>query len=220
MLQEIVAMTTRHRDRRTTAFTLTELFIILAVISLLTILLVPHVIRERQPAKRISCTCNLKQIGLAFKTWALDHTNLYPMQLPSTNGGSFEFATSGEAFRYFQVMSNELATPRILVCPADKRKPAKDFESLANSNVSYFVVLNADDAHPNMVLAGDRNLTNGSSLVRGILTLTTNRPAGWTHELHNACGQILLDDGSVQQISASRLLTELGASEGARLAIP
>jgi hypothetical protein len=197
-----------------------ELFVILAVISLLAMLLAPAYFRARQRAQRISCTCHMKQIGLAFKTWAMDHTNLYPTQVPSTNGGSFEFATSGDAFRYFQVMSNELATPRILVCPADKRNPAKDFESLANSNVSYFVVLNVDDANPNMALAGDRNLTNGSSLVRGILTLTTNRPPGWTHELHNACGQILLDDGSVQQLSTSRLRTELEASAGARLAIP
>ncbi|HWW00742.1 MAG TPA: hypothetical protein VNZ64_13685 [Candidatus Acidoferrum sp.] len=213
-------MTTKPFPVRTAAFTLTELFVILAVISVLAMLLVPAYSRARQRAQRISCTCHLKQIGLAFKTWSLDHTNLYPMQLPSTNGGSFEFATSGEGFRYFQVMSNELATPRILVCPADKRKPSKDFESLANSNLSYFLALNADDAYPNMALAGDRNLTNGSSLVRGILTLTTNHPPGWTHELHNACGQILLDDGSVQQVSTSRLQTDLQSSEGARLAIP
>src|SRR5215472_11498568 len=98
MLQQMNAMTTGHRAGRTTAFTMTELFVILAVVSILAMLLVPAYFRARQWAQRISCTCHLKQIGLAFKTWALDHTNLYPMQLPSTNGGSFEFATSGEAF--------------------------------------------------------------------------------------------------------------------------
>jgi competence protein ComGC len=213
-------MDKRRYKVRSEAFTLTELFIMLAVIAILAILVMPAFYRTRHRAHLISCTSRLKQIGLAFKTWAMDHTNLYPTQIPSTNGGSFEFATSGEAFRYFQVMSNELSTPRILVCPADKRNPVKEFESLSNSNLSYFVVLNADDARPEMILAGDRNLTNGTSLARGILTLTTNRPSGWTHELHNGCGQVLLNDGSVQQVNAPGLLKLVESSEGARLAIP
>jgi competence protein ComGC len=214
MLQQVSVMTTKHRDGRTGAFTLTELLIILAVNFVLAMLLVPAYFRARERAQRISCTCHLKQIGLAFKTWALDHNNLYPMQLPSTNGSPFEFATSGEAFRYFQVMSNELATPLVLTCPADKRRPIRVFESLANSNLSYFVVLNADGEHPEMALAGDRNLTNGSSLVRGVLTLTTNRPPGWTRELHNTCGQIVLSGGSVEQLSTPRLQAGLQSSEG------
>ena len=171
-------MMTGHRKDRNGAFTLTELFIILAVVSILAVLLVPAFSRAKKRAQRISCTSHLKQIGMAFKIWSLDHTNLYPMQVSITNGGAREFIASGEVFRQFQVMSNELVTPFILTCPADRRGPAMDFASLANINLSYFVSVDAGEEHPQMVLAGDRNLTNGSPPVKGLLTLTTNRPAG------------------------------------------
>lgn len=213
-------MTTTRRDERGKAFTLTELFIILAVICVMAMFLTPVFMRARQRAQRISCTNQLMQIGLAFKTWALDRTNLYPMQVSRTNGGALEFAASREVFRCFQVMSNELVTPLVLTCPADRRKPARDFASLANSNLSYFVGIDGDDEHPSMILAGDRNLTNGSPPVGGILTLTTNRPFGWTHEIHNGTGQVLLYDGSVQQLSISGLQKWSTSSQGARLAIP
>jgi len=46
-------------------------------------------------------------------------------------------------------MSNELATPKLLVCPGDRmRVPAKDWASLAPTNCSYEIVapgMNADD---------------------------------------------------------------------------
>src|SRR5512140_2976873 len=119
-------MMTGHPNRRASAFTLTELVIILAVISMLAVLLVPALMRAKHRSQRIGCTCRLKQVGLAFKTWALDHTNLYPMQVSLTNGGSQEFIASGAVFRHFQSMSNELATPRVLTCPADRRRPARD----------------------------------------------------------------------------------------------
>ena len=39
---------------------------------------------------------------------------------------------------HFQVLSNELSTPKLLVCPADSnRQPALTFLSLQPANVSY-----------------------------------------------------------------------------------
>lgn len=213
-------MTTTRQDERGKAFTLTELIIILAVVCVLAMLLAPALLRAKHRSQRIGCTCRLKQIGLASKTWALDHTNLYPVQVAVAHGGSMERMTSGAAFCFFQVMSNELSTPTVLTCPADTRRPVKDFARLTNSNLSYFVNISVDDAHPEMVMAGDRNLTNGSPAVNGLLTLSTNRPAGWTHELHNGYGQVLLTDGSVQQLSAATLRLAFQGSEGSRLAIP
>ena len=69
-----------------------------------------------------------------------------------------EFGAGDGVYHHFQVMSNELNTPVILVCPSDVRGFARDFSSLRNANISYFVNLDAGEATPAMPLCGDRNL--------------------------------------------------------------
>jgi len=65
-----------------------------------------------------------------------------------------------------------LVTPKFLVCPADKRKPATNFPSLTIQNVSYFLGLDADESRPQMTLAGDRNLTtNGVPVGPGLVEI-------------------------------------------------
>jgi hypothetical protein len=114
-------------------------------------------------------------------------------------------------------MSNELGTPRILFCPADtKRGCATNFTSeLNNSRISYFVGVDATQTNAMMLLSGDRNITNGTAITRGLLELTTNRPTGWTSELHFKSGNVDLADASVQQVMThglQTLLEEAGAA--------
>jgi hypothetical protein len=115
-----------------------------------------------QRSKSLTCVNNLKQIGLAFKLWALDHEDLYSFQVRTNKGGTLELcsrnkdnADSGACF-HFQVMSNELSTPTLLVCPGDSGKVAAEkFAALQATNVSYllFSGRNVSESNPQEVLA-------------------------------------------------------------------
>jgi prepilin-type processing-associated H-X9-DG protein len=202
------------------AFTLNDLLVVLAVIAIMAAVFLPALQRGKQKAKRIQCTDNLKQLGLAFRTWAIESGDGLSTQVSTNREGADRGITNMDAFRYFQVRSNELAAPKILVCPADVRLPAKDFgPGFSNTNLSYFVGLDADESFPQIFLYGDRNLTNGLPIENGILVLMPNRAAGWTHELHDRQGNIALADGSVQGFSSFRLSASVAGTAN-RLVMP
>ena len=136
-----------------------------------------------------------------------------------------EAAARGNVAPIFQVMSNELSTPRILLCPADAdRSVANGFAfGFDNSHVSYFAGLDARDDHPSMFLSGDDNFDIGGRPIKsGVLLLATNAPVGWTAARHINQGNIGLADGSVQTTSSSflrQMLVQTGVATN-RLALP
>jgi prepilin-type processing-associated H-X9-DG protein len=191
----------------TGAFTRIELVTVTLMVALLAAaVLLPAFSRMRQRAWRIQCVKNLQQIGLNVRTWALDHGDRMPSEVDARFGGSLESIAPGEAFRHFQVLFNELKSPAVVVCPSDVRRAAKDFGAgFSNTNLSYFMAVDAQDTNPELFLSGDRNLTNGLPIRNGLLELDTAHPLGWTHEMHNRQGNVALADGSVQGISSSKL---------------
>ena len=79
-------------------------------------------------ADRFKCVNNLKQIGLAMRVWAGDNNDKYPTSLV--------------------VMSNELSTTKILICPSDTaRQPyaSLGFGQFQDNMTSYKFTVQPDD---------------------------------------------------------------------------
>jgi hypothetical protein len=127
-------------------------------------LLLPAISKAKlhSPPQLSDCQNNLRQIGLAFKVWALDHNDQYPFNLSTNSGGTLELCAVGpdgfdkNAVAHFVIISNELSSPNFLVCPNDTSKhPAPHFQTLRPVNVSYQLRTgtNVNSERPEQVLA-------------------------------------------------------------------
>lgn len=165
----------------TKAFTLIELLVVMATVAILSVMLLPALAKTKINDQRITCVYNLKQVGLSFRLWAQSKGGRYPMGISPSQGGPQAgqaantttsmnslsgLTAAGYTFQIFQVMSNELGIPNIVVCPSDGDRSAKaNFGATFGANamggnvsVSYFVGKDADESNPQMILSGDRNV--------------------------------------------------------------
>jgi prepilin-type processing-associated H-X9-DG protein len=241
----LMRMGRKHPPRG--AFTRIELLVVLLVLAVLIGVLAPATIQRKRSAQLASCVANLKQVILAELLWVNDDEKMrLSWQIaPNEIGPRWKYLDHGKLFPHLQALSNELATPMILVCPADKRATAKSFADLGDSNLSYFVNLDVyvggysggflpRDEPRQLTIFGDRNVTNSIGVRGGIVSVTKSNynSLGWSSKMHNQgnkrsqdlIGNVAYFDGSVETVTATKLQKpfkyDLFGDYTNRLAIP
>ena len=198
-------------------FTRIELFACVACAALLAALALPVFATSRSRSDVVQCLSNLRQVGLAVQMWGADYQDDPPWRMtnPSLGGGSGP--PPGNAWFWFASMSNQLATPRLLACPADNEVlVASDFPTYVSSGfrsaaTSYSINLHTLARTPAAPVFGDRNISLSGPVTCPYAATAWRFVAtggglnGWTNAIHGEQGNVVLMDGSVMETTSEQL---------------
>ena len=98
------------------AFTLVELLVTIAIISVLAALLMPVLGRSKENGRVAFCQGNLHQIGLALQLYVGDNNNIMPYMEDYTNGPASNQPTIN------LVLAPQLGSTNVLCCPSDNQQ--------------------------------------------------------------------------------------------------
>ena len=211
--------------KQTPAFTRLELVACLAAIALFGAVILPTIASSASRGDRVVCFSNLRQIGVAYGQFGLEHDDRMPWRVSTSQGGNMDHPLKSNLALQISAISNLLTTPKVLTDPADERiglRAANNWGtgsggllSLGNNAISYFLGLDGSFRVPGSILAGDRNLPAifGQNCSSGVVpTAQLVTPATWTNAVHGLAGNIVFFDGSAARVDSAGLRAAFDAT--------
>lgn len=117
----------KNRTRKSEAFTLVELLVVISIIALLLSILMPSLSRAREQAKKILCGSNLHQVALGLHLYAADYDGRLPL-IRYWSQATQDLGPDNAENANFQMSAlcklGYLAEPKLFYSPSDKsRRP-------------------------------------------------------------------------------------------------
>lgn len=170
----------------TTAFSLLELLISVALIIVMFVMLWSRGSRSHQAQLKQLCAQNLQHQMLALQTYALEHTNIFPIQ---PGARSAEEPLSLLVPKYTTVTAH-------FICPGSKDRTLPEATSFKERRISYAYYMGQSSANgPDQPLVTDAQVNTQPKRLGQPLFATADQRPGNNH--HRYGGNILFVDGHI-----------------------
>src|SRR5512139_597689 len=112
--------------QRRNGFTLIELLVVIAIIGILAAMLFPVFARAREPARKIQCLSNVKNIALAFQMYLTDYDKFPPTEHRQEVVDYFDFgcvaekrlAAANPYLKYPVILDEYIKNRDVWTCPS------------------------------------------------------------------------------------------------------
>lgn len=117
-------------------FTLIELLIVIAIIAILAAMLLPALNKARELSRATACVGNLKQLGVVYHMYAMDHQDWIIRGLSKPGGTPWFYQIVKSSYLGDNNVWNARKRKAVFVCPSDNR-PVYDPADPASAWISY-----------------------------------------------------------------------------------
>jgi prepilin-type processing-associated H-X9-DG protein len=193
--------------------------------------ILPGLANSTARSDRVVCFNNLRQMGVGYSNFGLEHDGLPPWRVTINSGGNTNHPLKQNLYVQFSAISNFVGAPKVLADPGDRRrnlKPSWHWGTAdgglwnpgnQNNSVSYFLGIDGAFRTPRAVLSGDHNLSNTGPDWHGSIepsVVINTATAEWTNAVHGSSGNLLFFDGSVEQTDTRRMREAFQSGAGSR----